>query len=57
MQAPGLTFFIIWGRRIDDLEDTVQITVIAIRFDGSPRRTLRREGPSQVEAEDILEVL
>ncbi|MGI6643648.1 MAG: cell division protein FtsZ [Bacillota bacterium] len=58
MQAADPDANIIWGAVIDDdLEDTVQITVIATGFDGSPRRTLRREkAPPKLEAEDILEV-
>ncbi len=58
MQAADPDANIIWGAVIDDdLEDTVQITVIATGFDGSPRRTFSQEKlPPKLEAQDILEV-
>jgi cell division protein FtsZ len=59
MQAADSDANIIFGAVIDeDLEDTIQITVIATGFDGSsPRRALRaKEAPLKIEPREILEV-
>ncbi len=58
MEAADPDANIIWGAVIDDdLEDTVQITVIATGFDGAPRRVFRQEKVAvKLEADDLLEV-
>jgi cell division protein FtsZ len=60
MQAADPDANIIWGAVIDDnLEDTVQVTVIATGFSASAKRTFRPERPISMpdaEAQDLLEV-
>ncbi len=59
VQAADPDANIIWGAVIDDdLDDTVQITVIATGFDGAPRKAFweKKQIPAKLETQDLLEV-